>query len=549
MPIIDDTRVPQPIDPHPVRRRLAARSVAIAAAAALAVSAGCRGAPAPDERAESTAASVVAGTAEAPIAPGALPTYTLGPPGVVSPPTAGSAAGSSVAPGGGGVAPSSNGIPLPAEGLPAPTPRPSAAVAAAGPPPTDPAIVDLMGAVSADRLRADVAKLASFGTRHALSSPEGGARGVGAARQWLRESFEQIGRGSASQIVAQAEPFPLTFAGRSTEQQNVVATLTGIGRDKRFVYVVAHYDSRTTAQDDGASDAPGASDNGSGTAALLELARVMGRRQWDATVRLLATAAKEEGQFGAKHHAAHARALGLGIVAVLNNDIVGGAAGGGGARQPASVRAFSAGADEGPSRRLARYAAVIAGRYAGALASPAGPLVVAPVPTADIDAEGGDHLAFTDAGFPAIRLMDAVEDAARRHAASDTADRLDPAYHAAVVRLNVAVIANLALAPVGEAAAPRLVVEAGTAGAGAGASGAAGGERLRVTWDALASPDIKGYYVAWRLAGEPVYRAVQWSPGVEAVIDGVPAGAEVRVAVAGSDDLGHMGVFGAEGGR
>ncbi|MBK6769287.1 MAG: M28 family peptidase [Ardenticatenales bacterium] len=549
MPIIDDVRTPRPTAPLPVRRRLAARSAALAAAAALAVSGGCRGAPAPDERAESTAASVVAGTAEAPLAPGALPTYTLGPPGVMGLATAGSADGSSVAPGGGGNAPPSNGNPPPAEGLPAPTPRPSEAVAAAGPPPTDPAIVDLMGAVSADRLRADVVKLASLGTRHALSSPEGGARGVGPARQWLRERFEQIGRSSVSQIVAQAEPFPLTFAGRSTEQQNVVATLTGIGRDKRFVYVIAHYDSRTSALDDGASDAPGASDNASGTAALLELARVMGRRQWDATVRLLATAAKEEGQFGAKHHAAHARELGLGIVAVLNNDVVGGAAGAGGARQPASVRAFSAGADGGPSRRLARYAAVVAARYAGALGAPAGPLAVEAVPTADVDAEGGDHMAFTEAGYPAIRLMDAIEDAGRRHAVSDTAERLDPAYQAAVVRLNVAVAANLALAPVGEVAAPRLVVEAVAAGTAAGATESPGGDRLRVTWDALPNPDVKGYYVAWRLAGEPAYRAVQWSRGTETVINGVPVGAEVRVAVAGSDDLGHMGVFGGEGVR
>ncbi|MEO8084004.1 MAG: M28 family peptidase, partial [Ardenticatenales bacterium] len=223
-----------------------------------------------------------------------------------------------------------------------------------------------------------------------------------------------------------------------------------------------------------------------------------------------------------------------------NNDIVGGAAGEGGQRQPASVRVFSAGDDGGPSRRLARYAAVLADRYADALAAPAGPLAVEVVPQPDRPGQDGDHLAFTDAGFPAIRLVDAVEDMHHQHDPSDTPDRLDPEYHAAVVRLNVALAANLALAPPGEVGAPRIVAESSPPG------------RYRVSWDALADP-VAGYYVAWRRAGNASYAAVTWSATTEAVLDGLPTGAgeggDVRVAVAAGDDLGHMGVFGAEAGR
>lgn len=512
----------------------------IAAVVACAALSACRSAPSPPP--DSIEATVAPGglDVEGDAQPFARPTWTVGAPlGALPFPTAGAPAPGGPAGAGNPADPNAPGGAPIAGGLPAPTARPAAAVAAAGPPATDPAIVGLMGAVDPNRLSADVRTLVAFGTRHALSSPEGGTRGVGAARQWLRAAFEAIGRSSVSQIVASDEPFPLSFAGRSTEQKNVVATLTGIGAVKRFVYVVAHYDSRVGAIEDGASDAPGAADDASGTAALLELARVLGMRQWDATVRLLATAAQEEGLFGAKHHAAHVRAMGLPIVAVLNNDVVGGAAGEGGARQPARVRVFSAGDDGGPSRRLARYAAVIAARYASALGAPAGALAVESVPQADPAGRVGDHQAFTEAGFPAIRLIDAVEDVRHQHDPSDTADRLDAAYHAAVVRLDVALAANLALAPVGEIAAPRLVADSSAPG------------RYRVSWDPLSDPTVAGYYIGWRRAGDPLYVAVAWSPTTEVVLDGLPGGAgeDVRVAVAASDDLGHLGVFGGEAGR
>ncbi len=518
-------------------RRLARAALAVALATG---AAGCRrdaSAPLP------APVEATVGVPDTAPAPGPLPTWTLGAalgaearPVAVAPGgapavdgTAGAAGAPPAVPGQGGDAA--------AAGLPAPTPRPTAAVAAAGPPATDPAIVSLMGAVSADRLRADVATLVGFGTRHVLSSPEGGRRGIGAARSWLGAAFTQASRGAASQLVVGDEPFPLTFGGRSTEQRNVVATLTGIGDAKRFVYVVAHYDARAAAAEDGAGDAPGASDNASGTAALLELARVLGRRQWDATIRLVATTAGEAGQLGARYHAAHARALGAPIVAVFDNDGIGGAAGPGGSPQPAAVRAVAAGGDDGASLRLARHAAVIAARYAEHLRAPAGPLAVEPVGEAAGPDREGDDAAFTEASFAALRLADAVEDGAARHGPADTADRLDPAYHAAVVRLNVALAANLALAPAAVPGPPRLVADASPPG------------RYQVLWDAVPDAAVAGYVVAWRRAGEARYAGTVWSATTAAVLDGLPTDGDLRVAVAASDDLGHLGPFGAEARR
>ena len=144
------------------------------------------------------------------------------------------------------------------------------------------------------------------------------------------------------------ESFPLELDGQRTTQRNVIATLPGIGRTKRIVYVVAHYDSRTDDPSNGSADAPGADDNGSGVAAALELARIMSGRQWDATVRFLLTSGAESDLSGARYHATRAREVGLPVVGVVNLDIVGGARGPDGTSDPTRLRVFSTDPAEGP---------------------------------------------------------------------------------------------------------------------------------------------------------------------------------------------------------
>jgi hypothetical protein len=487
----------------------------LAAAAGLVLLAGAcgrHGAPTPAPQGIRLAPLADAGTAEAEVLPGALPTWTLGPPGQ---PVGTPVPGAHVP----GAGPESvQGV------IPAPTARATVAVGQAGPPATDPEIVALMGRVSAGRLAADVASLARFGTRNTLSPTDGQNRGIGAARDWLMVQLSAIGRASASQLQTEWEDFPLSVGGQATTQRNLFATLTGIGDPKRFVYLTAHYDSRAENANDGQAAAPGADDNASGVAALLELARVLGGRQWDATIRLVAFAAEEQGLKGSRYHAPRAQEVGLPIVAVLNNDIVGATRAADGTVIADRARVFSAPPDDGPSRRLARYAQVVAQRY--------GLLALDVVPQTDRPGRGGDHEAFSEAGFAAVRLIEAADDQARQHNAQDGPERIDPEYLAAMTRLNVALVGNLALAPPAPEAAPTLAPLAG------------GGRQ--VTWAPVTAGNVAGYYVAWRPANEQAYRAVLWAgPGPTFDLTGVPAG-RLAVAVAAADDRGHLSPFSPE---
>ncbi len=449
--------------------------------------------------------------------PGAVATWTLGPPGgdlaAAPAPGPGQQVGQPAGPAAAMVG-----------GMPMPTPRPVQVVAQAGPPATDPEIVALMGQVDASRLMADARSLVGFGSRHPLSPTDLSNRGVGAARDWLMSRFDAGAAGSVAQMQTEGEDFDVTVAGRRTTQRNVIATLTGIGQVKRFLYITAHYDSRAADVTDGKAPAPGADDNASGTAALLELARVLGRRQWDASIRLMAFAAEEQDLAGSRHHAPLAAKAGLPIVAVLNNDIVGASLAADGTRLADSSRVYSAGPDDGPSRRLARYVRVIADRY--------GLPAVDVVPQADRPGRDGDHQAFSDAGFPAVRLMEAADDQGRQHNERDTLDRLDPDYLAAMVRLNIALVGNLALAPPAPAAAPGLQSLAPDA--------------VSVSWAPVDAPGVAGYYVAWRPAGTPAYQGLVWAgTGTELKLTGLPQGS-LAVAVAAADDLGHLSPFGPE---
>lgn len=494
--------------------RLAAGLVGLLA---LLVAACNRGAPAIPPEAEVPAAVTPLHVDPGPRPPGGpVPTWTM------------PAALGSPAPGGTSVAPAIPGAQVTAEGIPFPTAQPPQAVPPAGPPATDPEIEALMGAVQPARLSADLKRLVGFGTRHANAPADDKRRGVGAARSWLFETLYHLGGASPTrQVQVEYEDFPLELAGRRSTQRNVIATLPGIGRQKQLVYAIAHYDSRVEDIDDGASDAPGADDNASGVATLLELARVLGGRQWESTIRFIAFAAEEPGLKGSRHHAPAAARLGLPIAAVFNNDTIGAVTGADGQVDRDHVRVFSSDPDDGPSRRLARYAQIIAERYGG-------PAVIIE-PRADRTNRGSDHMPFSEAGFAAVRLLEAAEDTGRQHNPGDTIDRIDPEYHAAVTRLNLALIANLALAPPAPTAAPRLATAAGQPG------------MLRVTWDPVDDPRVVGYWIAIRGAGEQAYRPLVWAGGAATtaheLADLAPGD---HVAVATADDRGHLSLFGPE---
>jgi hypothetical protein len=333
----------------------------------------------------------------------------------------------------------------------------------------------------------------------------------------------------------------------------VIATLAGRDRPKRFVYVGAHYDSRAEDAEDGAAEAPGADNNASGVAALVEMARVLSAEPWSAGIRFLAFAAKEPGMKGSAHHAEEANRADLPILAMINLDTLGAPAGDVGPPQW-SVAVLSADGEDEPSRRLARYASAIAERYAG--------VTTLLAPGDEIDGQGSDHQPFEDEGFPAVWLTESLAPGAHLNTAGDTPERLDGEYLAGVTRLAVALVANLAQAPPAVADAPdvRALPE--------GVPGSVG-PRIAVSWPAVAHPSVAGYWLVTRREDDAAYTGWTWvgapaaaggplpgAPGVTVmqnaepiryILDPGPEGLDgIRIAVAAANSDGHFSLFSPE---
>ncbi len=364
-------------------------------------------------------------------------------------------------------------------------------------PTLDPRVVALVADVSAERLAADVKTLAGFGTRHTYSDTTSPTRGIGAAREWIRAEFAKASPRlqvafDTYQVVAQGQRLP-----RDVELRNVVAVLPGAS--PRRVYVSGHYDTVARRTDGGGgetgfdwtradNDAPGANDDGSGTALVIELARVFAQSgvQFDATIVFIALAGEEQGLVGAKLHAQRAASEGWRIDAVLNNDIVGNSRGGTGASEGDRVRIFSEGPEDSPSRQVARYVRRVAMRY-----QPGHEVTL--VARADRFGRGGDHTAFNQHGFAGVRVTEANEAYQRQHTVADTADGVDPSYLQRNARVNAAALAGLALAP----PAPVVVNERGAPRLSRGTSG----YDAALSW--TASPGAVGYRILWRQAWAP----------------------------------------------
>ncbi|MCA9875977.1 MAG: M20/M25/M40 family metallo-hydrolase [Anaerolineales bacterium] len=290
----------------------------------------------------------------------------------------------------------------------------------------------LLDSVSQQQLVAYVQTLESFGTRNTFSVTDRSDFGVGAARLWVYNEFLRVGNG---RLQVEFDSFPLDLGGLVTDQQNVVATLRGNGSAPGAVLVTAHYDTRTHDVNDGTSLAPGADDNASGVASMIEMARVLSSQTWNQDIIFIAFAAEEQGRHGSRHYITDRLLNSADIDGVLNMDIVGGRPG-----IPQSVRIFSPGPDTSLPRQLARYLDFVGGLY---------------LPTFDVtmvdavDREGrySDHMTFLDVGIPALRLTESVEDPNRNHNALDTSDALDYSYLRQITQLNLAVVANMAGAP------------------------------------------------------------------------------------------------------
>lgn len=332
-----------------------------------------------------------------------------------------------------------------------------------------PLLHSLSGDVRPERMRSDIEALVGFGTRHTLSETRSETRGIGAARRWAERQFRDMSRdcGGCLTIALPSDVVTGRRVPNPTEVVNVLAIQRGTTDPNRIIVISGHIDSRASDVMDFTSDAPGANDDASGVAAVLEAARVLSRHKFPATLVYAVLSGEEQGLLGGKILADYATAQNWKVEANLNNDIVGNSEGQNGVRNTTRVRVFSEGtktvetpeqADrrrynggevDSSSRNLARFIDGIADRY---LAS----FKVEMIYRTDRYGRGGDQVEMLKAGFPAVRISEGAENYDRQHQDlrvengihyGDTIDGVDFDYLGQVARLNIVSMAALAAAP------------------------------------------------------------------------------------------------------
>ncbi|MGA9039179.1 MAG: M20/M25/M40 family metallo-hydrolase [Terriglobales bacterium] len=338
----------------------------------------------------------------------------------------------------------------------------------------DPQIASVLQKISAERIQNNIEKLVNFGTRSTLSAQDPGSiaagRGIGAAREWIKSEFERYSKDCGGCLEVKTDSFtenPMDRIPQPTVITNVYAVLKGTDPEsaKRIVLITGHYDSRNSDNANITDDAPGANDDGSGTAVSLECARILSKLKFPATIIFLTVAGEEQGLNGSAHFAKMAKSEGWNIEAVLNNDIVGGNRG---PQQDASVvRVFSEGVpnaateadlrlirnlggeSDSISRQVARYIADVGRTY---------DVGVRPTLVFRLDRylRGGDHYSFNQQGYAAVRFTEFREDFNHEHQNVRTENGVEYGdlpkfvnfdYVASVAKLNAATLASLASAP------------------------------------------------------------------------------------------------------
>ncbi|MGA8030676.1 MAG: M20/M25/M40 family metallo-hydrolase [Bryobacteraceae bacterium] len=372
----------------------------------------------------------------------------------------------------------------------------------------NPQVQAIVSQVSADRIAQTQKKLESFGTRNIYSATDDPAHGIGAAREWIAAQF----RSYSPKLEVSFDKHRLAKQGRAfknVEIWNIVAVLPGTSEPERHVIVSGHYDSINLIYKTGpdgrreldseataAAPAPGVTDDGSGTAAVLELARVMSQYQFRKTLVFIAFAAEEYGLFGSGLYAEDAAEKHELIEGVFNNDIIGSDVAGNGETGNRYVNVYSEDPGDSPSRELSRYMKRMAERYQPGFA-------INLVFRHDRFGRGGDHSPFNAAGYPAIRITTPTENFSNQHTATDTFANTAPEYTALVAKANAAGMASLALAP----KTPDVRTAPPTEGrAFASPLGRGKGYDAVMTWhNDNPEPDLLGYSVVIRKTTAPLW--------------------------------------------
>src|ERR1043166_3183064 len=376
-------------------------------------------------------------------------------------------------------------------------------------------ITNIVREIDAKNIERTIRQLVSFGTRNTLSEQNDPKRGIGAARDWLYAEFLKAAEASGGRMTVEKQSFEQPKAARvpqPTVLTNIVATLKGTQPESASrIYVVSgHYDSMCSSPTDAKCDAPGANDDASGTAAVLEMARVMAKYKFDATVIFMTVPGEEQGLLGATHFAEEAKKANMNIEAMFTNDIIGSSVGGNGVKDPHTVRVFSEGVpsnetpqeattrrsvggeNDSQSRQLARFI-----KETGELYVPA--MKVWMIYRRDRYGRGGDHQPFLERGYAAVRFTEPNEDYHHQHQNVRVQDGVqygdlpefdDFNYIADVARVNAASLAALALAP----ARPKTVTFPNSLS-----------NDRPIKWDATRKRVLAGYEIVWRDTTEPTW--------------------------------------------
>ncbi len=398
------------------------------------------------------------------------------------------------------------------------------------PPSVDARIYDIVQAASAERVERDIRTLVNFGTRNTLSDTLSTTRGIGAARRWIKAEFDKISADCGGCLEVSYDGSLVEAQGRIPQDTwvvNVVAIQRGTEHPDRYVIMSGDIDSRASNGSDGVTDAPGANDNASGMAGVLESARLLSNYEFGSSIVYVGLSGEEQGLWGGRHMAQAAKAAGWDIVAVLNNDMIGNIEGVDGVVDNSTFRVFSeptpvteteqaraqrrvyGGEIDGPSRQIARYVDTITDQYFTNLDA-------IMIYRLDRFGRGGHHRPFNDEGFAGVRIMETHENYTRQHQDlrvengieyGDVIEGVDFDYASRLTAVNAATLAALAWAP----PAPANVL-----------IGGAVQPSTTLRWDGVASRSLAGYRIHWRDTTAPQWQHSRFvGSATEFTLDGI----------------------------
>lgn len=388
------------------------------------------------------------------------------------------------------------------------------------PPQSDSRIYDIVKNVSQERIEKDIKALVGFGTRHTMSDTVSQTRGIGASRRWIKKSFEQISAdcNGCLEVKYHKGLVKARESRRIPEDTwivNVMAVKRGTKYPNRYVIMSGDIDSRISDPLNAVDDSPGANDNASGMAGVLEAARILSKYDFPTSIIFVGLSGEEQGLFGAKFLAADAVELGWEIIGVLNNDMIGNIKGIDGVIDNRSFRIFSepsppnldeqqqiwnrfyGGEVDGPSRQLARYIERMTRQYMPELK----PKMIYRL---DRFGRGGHHKPFNDLGFPGVRIMETHENYDMQHqdirvengiSYGDVIEGVDFEYAAKLTAVNAISLAALAWAP----PPPKLVM-----------IGGAVKPSTKLKWEDEGDSDLLGYKIYWRDTTSPQWQYQKW---------------------------------------